>query len=224
MVLTSAGSNEHGPSKLEYKRDNLSFGFPGLIWIFQEFYIHNDAPLTCRIPSLPLPATASNTPVEYTQFQMALTGALQSSHLHINPNLNVIIHTTPMVLKGKGKTKTPSSDVEGQILAATAYSLPPTVFSPKVIIGDPLPLQLSVRWYSARTLPPSTSRLSSGLGGHVHLSTVMYCILSFGGGVAVSLAYFRGIELPKRMRRYGAEKLGMGESGRGSYAFPGKRD
>ena len=58
----------------------------------------------------------------------------------------------------------------------------------------------------------------------MHLSTVIYCLISFGGGIAVSLAYWRGIELPRRMKRYGAEKLGISELGRGGYAFPGKRD
>ena len=175
------------------------------------------------MPSIPLPSSPSPSPQEYTHLQFALTGTLQLSHLHINPKLNVILHTTSTQGKGKAKNKK-NSDLEGQILAATAYSLPPTSTSPRVIIGDALPLQLSIRWYSARTLPPSTSRFSAGLGGHVHLSTVMYCLLSFGGGMAVSLAYFRGVELPKRMRRYGSEKLGMSESGRGGYAFPGKRD
>jgi hypothetical protein len=134
------------------------------------------------------------------------------------------MHTTSSAATNKGKPKGKSSELEGEILAATGYSLPPTQSSPRVIIGDPLPLQFAVRWYSARTLPPSTSRFSSGLGGHVHISTVMYCLLSFGGGVAVSLAYFRGVELPRRMRRYGFEKLGVNENARSSYAFPGKRD
>ncbi|CAF9915774.1 MAG: hypothetical protein GOMPHAMPRED_000848 [Gomphillus americanus] len=185
-----------------------------------EFYIHNDAPLSCRVPSIPVSPYDTSSPHEYTTFQIALTGTLQLSHLHINPQLNVIMHTTSTTGKEKGK----ASNLEGQILAATAYSLPPTKSSPRVIIGDALPLRFTVRWYSARTLPPSTSKLSSGLGGHVHLSTVVYCILSFGGGVAVSLAYFRGIELPRRMRRYGFEKLGVSEPSRGGYAFPGKRD
>lgn len=63
---------------------------------------------------------------------------------------------------------------------------------------------------------------SQGLGGHVHLSTVVYCLLSAGVGVAGSLAYFRGVELPRRIRRYGKERLGGGGGGgeRG-YAFPG---
>ena len=51
----------------------------------------------------------------------------------------------------------------------------------------------------------------------MHLSTVVYCLLSAGVGVAASLAYFRGVELPRRMRRYGKDRMG-GERG---YAFPG---
>ena len=197
---------------------------PDPLFHLLEFYIHNDAPLTCRVPTVPLSTYEHHKSSDYTIFQIALTGTLQLSHLHINPQLNVIIHTTSSAEIGKGKRKEKEAGIEGQILAATAYSLPPTSASPKVIIGDSLSLQLAVRWYSARTLPPSTSKLSSGLGGHVHISTVMYCLLSFFGGGAVSLAYFRGIELPKRIRRYGFEKLGVSDMTRSGYAFPGKRD
>lgn len=88
------------------------------------------------------------------------------------------------------------------------------------MIGDPLALRLSVKWYSTPDLPPSTTGLS-GLGGHVHLSTVFYCMLSCLAGMAGSLAYFRGVELPQRLRRYGKDKIG-GERGMGGgYAFPG---
>ena len=52
----------------------------------------------------------------------------------------------------------------------------------------------------------------------MHFSTVVYCFLSAGVGVAASLAYFRGVELPRRLRRYGKDRTG-GE--RGGYAFPG---
>lgn len=220
-----------------------------------EFYIHNDAPLSCRLASVPASSHASVSSPSYTTLQIALSGTLQLSHLHINPQLNVIVHTTssgdseadsgPASSKRKskaGKKQSSSSantlDIsEGRLLAATAYSLPYTstlgslVDAPRIIIGDTLPLVLSMRWFSERTLPPSTARLKGakytppGLGGHVHVSTVFYCLLSFGGGVAVSLAYWRGVELPRRLRRYGAEKLGLGfEGGRSGYAFPGKRD
>jgi hypothetical protein len=223
-----------------------------------EYYIHNDAPLSCRLPSLPPSMHATTKDPSYTHLQIALSGTLQLSHLHINPQLNVIVHTTSTKPSGKdSKSRSKSNskpkggkpesltnvlDIsEGRLLAATAYSLPFASLNspdlktsaPQTIIGDNLPLVFSVRWFSERTLPPSTARLAGaaydpqGLGGHVHVSTVMYCLLSFGGGVAVSLAYWRGVELPRRLRRYGAEKLGMGfEGGRGGYAFPGdgKRD
>ena len=179
---------------------------PDRLFHLLEFYIHNDAPLSCRLPSRPA-TSALNTP-EYTHLQFALTGTLQLSHLHINPSINMLLHTTA----------SETSEADSEILAATAYSLPSIASTQRLVIGDPLPLQLSVRWYTSKVLPASTSKVS-GLGGHVHLSTVIYCLLSFGAGGAVSLAYWREIDLPRRMRRYKGDMIG-GEVGRG-YAWPG---
>lgn len=36
-----------------------------------------------------------------------------------------------------------------------------------------------------------------------------------------SLAYFRGVELPQRLRRYGKDKIGGERGTGGGYAFPG---
>lgn len=180
-----------------------------------EFYIHNDAPLTCRIPTHPLSSSAPGPAAQddYVPLIFALAGTLQRSHLHISPRLNVLLHTSPNL-----------AVEDADILAATAYSVPSlSSHSARIVIGDPLELKLSVRWYSSPTLPPSTTIMGSqGLGGHVHLSTVVYCLLSAGVGVAGSLVYFRGVELPRRIRRYGKERLGGGGGGgeRG-YAFPG---
>ncbi len=181
-----------------------------------EFYIHNDAPLTCRIPThppagtIPLPPSASAAQDDYIPLVFALAGALQKSHLHISPRLNVLLHTSPDLVAE-----------DADIVAATAYSVPSLASrSARIIIGDPLALQLSVRWYSSPMLPRSTTKASRGLGGHVHLSTVVYCLLSAGVGMAASFAYFRGFELPRRIRRYGKDRLGGGGGERG-YAFPG---
>lgn len=186
-----------------------------------EFYIHNDAPLSCRIPTHPLVSPAGRVPLvtsastaqnDYIPLVFALAGALQKSHLHISPRLNILLHTSPDLIAE-----------DADILAATAYSVPSLAsHSTRIIIGDPLVLQLSLRWYSSPSLPPSTTAGPAGLGGHVHFSTVVYCLLSGGVGVAASLAYFRGIELPRRIRRYGKDRLGGGGGGgeRG-YAFPG---
>lgn len=122
--------------------------------------------------------------------------------------MNVIVHTSPDLDKE-----------DADILAATAYSSPSLSHnSTKIVIGDPLELRLHITWYASASLPLSTTQ-SYGLGGHVHLSTIVYCFLSAGVGVAASLAYFRGVELPRRIRSYGKESLrGAGERG---YAFPG---
>lgn len=206
-----------------------------------EFYIHNDAPLTCRIPSRPFsPSSSSNSkitkdqkqvpisletgPDDYIPLIFAIAGTLQLSHLHISPNLNVVFHTAfPRNKKEKEQRKENRrkgliEEDEGAILAATAYSTPSLASaSTRIIIGDPLALRLNVHWYSSSDLPPSTTATNYLLGEHVHLSTLAYCLLSAGGGAMGALAYFRGIELPRRLRRYGKERMG-GEKG---YAFPG---
>ena len=45
------------------------------------------------------------------------------------------------------------------------------------------------------------------------MSTLMYCLLSAGGSAAVCLAYFRGIELPRRLRSHGKEGMAAVEGG-----------
>lgn len=130
------------------------------------------------------------------------------SHSHVNSKMNVLLHTSPDL-----------DGMDADILAASAYSSPSlSSASTRIVIGDPLALQLSVHWYASPTLPPSTT-VPQGLGGHVHFSTVVYCLLSCGVGVAASLAYFRGVELPRRIKRYSKDRMG-GERG-GGYAFPG---
>ncbi|MCJ1354415.1 MAG: hypothetical protein MMC33_004403 [Icmadophila ericetorum] len=201
-----------------------------------EFYIHSDAPLTCRVPTVPLPET--NNPLllqqnqqQYTPIQFALIGTLQLSHLHMTPSLNLILHTAPLGDSTPPKSKPKAKDTtDGEIIAGTAYSIPPLdpeISNKRLIIGDPLPLHFNVRWYTTRSLPPSTST-PSGLGGHVHFSTGLYCLLSMGAGVALSWAYWRGWELPRRLKGYKGDRVGGGENGYNgfgngpkSYAWPG---
>ncbi|KAF2836153.1 hypothetical protein M501DRAFT_940744 [Patellaria atrata CBS 101060] len=182
-----------------------------------EFYIHNDAPLTCRIPRHPLPYTSLTPPslsnedlvgalgtqsTLYIPFIIALTGTLQLSHLHIANALNVLLHTSPKEL------------APGTIDAATAYSISTVTRSERIVIGDPLALRLSVRWYHSPTLPPGWQ----GVGGHLFLSTLAYCALSAGAATAVCFAWFRGVEFPRRLRRYGRDRtFGNG----GAYGFGG---
>ncbi|KAI9821196.1 MAG: hypothetical protein M1827_003930 [Pycnora praestabilis] len=175
-----------------------------------EFYVHNDAPLTCRIPARPLnsqegekeitTAASTSSSEEYIPLIFALTGTLQLSHLHISNNLNILLHAAP-------KSVSP-----GVIDAATAYSVSHNTRNTRIVIGDPLPLRMNVRWYPTTVLPSGWT----GIGGHLFISTFMYCLLSAGAAFALSLAYFRGIEFPKKLRRHGADRItGDGVSGRG---------
>lgn len=151
----------------------------------------------------------------YTPMIIALTGTLQLSHMHVSTDLNVLVHAVPRSVSA------------GTIAAATAYSLsrqPPT----RIIIGDPLPLRFSVRWYPNTLLPSGWT----GVGGHLTFSTLVYCLLSALASAAVCMTYFRSVELPRRLKSHGKDRLGgMERGGLGGYGIPngygyvtGKRD
>ncbi|KAK7187891.1 hypothetical protein DPSP01_003215 [Paraphaeosphaeria sporulosa] len=184
-----------------------------------EFYIHNDAPLSCRIPSKPLPPSVlekdfrevDETTQEgalgsqsslYTPLVVALSGTLQLSHLHVGNDLNLLVHAKP------------KSEDPGTIDAATAYSIASHTRNARVTIGDSLSLHFSVRWYPSTTLPPGWS----GYGGHLYKSTFLYCLLSAGASAAICVAYFRGVELPRRLKRYAGDRMGVGRGG--GYGLP----
>ncbi|KAF2180589.1 hypothetical protein K469DRAFT_714588 [Zopfia rhizophila CBS 207.26] len=186
-----------------------------------EFYVHNDAPLTCRIPSSPLPPSPKENEYKvsdretqegalgsqstlYTPLIIALAGTLQLSHLHISNYLNLLVHAAPRNVS------------PGTIDAAAAYSISAHTKQTRISIGDSLPLHFSVRWYPSTTLPPGWS----GYGGHLYKSTFLYCILSAGAATAICVAYFRGVELPKRLRRYARDKAQGAKYGYGGYGLP----
>ena len=129
---------------------------------------------------------------------VALNGILQSTHLHISNNLNVLVHASP------------KSIAPGVIDSATAYSVSHLTRNTEIIIGDKLPLRFSVRWYPSPSLPSGWT----GVGGHLFFSTVLYCLLSAGGSAALCIAYYRGVALPKRLRSHGYERAFASERGR----------
>lgn len=184
-----------------------------------EFYVHNDAPLTCRIPSRPastvstIPPSPGDHIQEFVPLVFALSGALQLSHLHISTHLNILLHSSPKHHLQKHDS--------GVIDSGAAYSISPLAISDpesptskKVVIGDPLPLTFSVRWFPSPLLPTTNGKYEwAGMGGHVYASTLFYSIVSFGGGVACATVYFFGVVLPKRVRGRGlggATPLGFG--------------
>ncbi|KAM0284658.1 hypothetical protein ACHAQH_001811 [Verticillium albo-atrum] len=198
-----------------------------------EFYIHNDAPLSCRLPARPAPQVeiVGEKPPEreYIPLVFALAGTLQLSHLHISTHLNVLLHSVP-------KHHIHPHD-SGVLDSGAAYSTSPlshmqSTASKRLVIGDPLPLSFSVRWFPTPALPKTEGTVEwQGMGGHIYASTVFYSIVSFGAGVTVAGAYFLGIVLPKRLKNRGlggATPLGYGVNGVGvgngwGYSKPSKR-
>lgn len=204
-----------------------------------EFYIHSDAPMSCRLPARPPPHKEiighDPPPQQYVPLVFALAGTLQRSHVHVSTHLNVLLHSTR-----KHHLKQHDS---GILDSAAAYSTSPLSnihatphdrqrhdseylespyegYTRRVIIGDPLPLSFSVRWFPSPQLPKIEGRFEwRGMGGHVYASTVFYCLLSFLTGACVAAVYFFSVVLPKRLRSRnlgGATPLGYGLSNLGN--------
>jgi hypothetical protein len=143
----------------------------------------------------------------YTPLIVALTGTLQLSHLHIGNNLNILLHYA------SGTGASGAKDARNAISAAAAYSITPPHLSHRLVIGSSLPLHFAVRWYPSNSLP--LAEQWRGMGGHVYTSTIVYCLLSMGAGVALSWAYFKGFVLPKRLKGYIARQGGKFGNGSG---------
>jgi hypothetical protein len=122
---------------------------------------------------------------------MALSGTLQLSHVHIANELNLLLHTdTSPALKNK-------------IDSAAAYSISPSTKNTKLIIGDPITMTFHVRWYQGSYLPTNNLK-----GYHGFWSTLSYCLFAAGASAALCIVYFRGIDLPRRLRFHGTQRLG----------------
>lgn len=188
-----------------------------------EFYVHSDAPLSCRLAARPpaeleyLGDDEKPPPQEYIPLVFALAGTLQSSHMHISTHMNVLLHSTP-------KHHIHPHD-SGVLDSGVAYSTSPLShmdgsWTRKLIIGDPLPLGFSVRWFPTPHLPKTEGRVEwQGMGGHIYASTVFYSLVSFLAGVCIMAVYFFGIVLPRRIRGRtlgGATPLGNGLNGVGN--------
>ena len=189
--------------------------------------------MTCRIPIRPLTSGSVSARISaeegtealplsqnsnYIPLIIALTGTLKLSHLHVANYLNVLIHTTPdssiafSAASSSSSTisifslfsSSPSASKTSILDAATAYSVSSATRNTKIVIGDALPLRLRVRWFPTPALPPGWS----GFGGHIHFSTLGYCLLSALSSAALCLSYFRGIELPRRIKSHRRSALG----------------
>jgi hypothetical protein len=186
-----------------------------------EFYIHSDAPLSCRLPERPPPhieiVGEAPPPQEYVPLVFALAGTLQFSHMHISTHMNVLLHSTP-------KHHIHPHD-SGVLDSGTVYSTSPLTHmdgaqSTRLIIGDPLPLSFSVRWFPTPALPKTEGHVEwAGMAGHIYASTVFYSMVSFITGVIVASVYFFGHVLPRRLKGRGlggATPLGYNMNGLGN--------
>lgn len=170
---------------------------PDELYHLFEFFVHNDAPLTCRVPTWPLPtdptpsfdSTSKKEGVDdtWTPFTIALQGTLQLSHMHLHTSINVLFHTSDSI------------DEPPHLIASTAYSLPnASTEAPregtKILRNQPLVLNFNVGWIDGTVLPGMAGRPVLGVTDHrVGLSLFSFFALagSAGFGALGMLLYER---------------------------------
>ncbi|KAF2673428.1 hypothetical protein BT63DRAFT_421579 [Microthyrium microscopicum] len=186
-------------SYLQSKPQNCTFLLTDPLFHLLEFYIHNDAPMTCRVP-IRRPTLSAVKPVvgkvgednayakdseRFVPLVMALAGTLQRSHLHVATELNLLVHTGGVLKQGKkGLVGT-----KGAIEAAAAYSVRPLVKNTRIVIGDEVTLQFNVHWYEGPALANGSS--ASGVGALIKLWLLV------GVVVGILFVYFIATKHPK---------------------------
>lgn len=195
---------------------------PDELYHLIEFFVHSDVPLTCRVPTYPLLGdniipggdTADSTGVgstadveTWTPFTIAVQGTLQTSHLHLHTNINVLFHTSVDPAPAKGKKALPEGS---HLIASSAYSVPnPSLSSPKegtkIIRYEPLTLTFNVAWIDGDVLPGMVGRPMLGVTDH----RVGFSLISFLGLAAAAGFGALGMLLYERKKSGRANANGL---------------
>ncbi|ETN47091.1 uncharacterized protein HMPREF1541_01281 [Cyphellophora europaea CBS 101466] len=177
---------------------------PDELYHLIEFFVHSDVPLTCRVPTYPLDATdalesgtsagvGSTSDVDtWTPFTIAVQGTLQTSHLHLHTNINVLFHTSiddpvSSSTTTSKKPKNAPAAPQSHLIASAAYSVPnPSLSSPKegvkIIRYEPLEFTFNVAWVDGDVLPGMVGRPVLGVRDH----SVGFSLLSLMGLAAAA--------------------------------------
>lgn len=217
------------PLTLHYGKEgpqNCTFNVDDSLYHLLEFYIHNDAPLTCRLPARP-PSTVKYHPdspeaaaeldeelkPEYVPLIFALAGQLQLSHLHVSSKMNILLHSVPkhhlqkhdsgIIDSGAAYSTSPLASVSPNP-EATYHNLPDLVHNQKLVIGETLKLQFDVRWFPSPNLPQTNGKYEwNGMRGYAQMSKVFYVLLGASVGILVTLYWTRKQALKAEAKRLG---------------------
>lgn len=158
------------PLSLSYGVDgdfNCTVGLTDELFHLFQLYIHQDVPFSCRLPISAEPNSIANGNA-FIPFTLNFRGHVADSHLDIDSTLNVIL-TKPQKFN--------------TLISAIGWSSGTN--TSRVVIGDYLTIQTSVRWLSSPTnqnklLPVGDGfyRLPAVMAGFSMEGLVMYCILT----------------------------------------------
>lgn len=111
---------------------NCTIEFSDELYHMFQLYVHEDAPLSCRIP-LSTEANSVELGGAYVPLTFNFRGEVHDSHLDIDPRMNLVV-VTPHSSEARHRT----------VVSAVAWSSGTRAV--RAVIGDSVTLQLAVRW------------------------------------------------------------------------------
>ncbi|KAK9239811.1 hypothetical protein V1525DRAFT_396827 [Lipomyces kononenkoae] len=163
-------------------RVNCTFGVVDEFYHMLQLYVHQDAPLSCRVPAR-LGSEHLFAPVVFS-----VQGKLEQSHLDIATKFNIIFTYADGLINGK-----PSKKSGANVTSAVAYPIHPSSTT-RLIIGDELTMQFNVRWFPITRTPKQEDKNVASF------AILCYCVASGVVAFAVAAFYFLVIVFPQRAR------------------------
>ncbi|KAK9367264.1 hypothetical protein V1509DRAFT_627477 [Lipomyces kononenkoae] len=147
-----------------------------------QLYVHQDAPLSCRVPAR-LGSENLFAPAVFS-----VQGKLEQSHLDIATKFNIIFTYADNLINGQ-----PSNNLGANVTSVVAYPIYPSSTT-RIIIGDELTLQFNVRWFPITRAPKQEDKSVASF------AILSYCVASGVIAFAIAAFYFLVIVFPQRAR------------------------
>lgn len=182
------------PLMLPYYHDidnfNCTIELTDPIYHLLQLYIHQDAPMSCRIPQ-------GKNGNQFVPFIINIGGKIEQSHIDVDARLNLIF-TYFDAAEDQLSAQTGNGKVRGFIKAATSYNVNSN--TTRMIIGEELTFQFSIRWF-----PSQLPHLSAM---YMRLMTLVYCLLTAIFTFLASTIYYLGVIFPKRNKSHFSKNIG----------------
>ncbi|ODQ81870.1 hypothetical protein BABINDRAFT_160100 [Babjeviella inositovora NRRL Y-12698] len=155
---------------------NCTFSFTDELFHQFQYYVHEDAPFSCRLPLSNPDSGEAKSEKAYIPLRFNFRGNIQESHLDIDDSINVLF----------------TSAIE-QNTPISAISWSSSTEANRYVIGDSMTLKVAVKWFKTSGTGTSETPINggfyklpnslNGVSTPVYILSLIVCILLTAGGV-----------------------------------------